>query len=58
MKCTLLNGIFTNFLKNLQSKNVIEAEWDPEGYSGPIEFKSVVVYEFELGQKLAIDLEI
>ena len=54
----ILDYIFTNFHKYLQSKNVIEAEWDPEGYSGPIEFKSVVVYEFELGQKLAIDLEI
>ena len=40
------------------NKTIIIADWDPQGYSGNLEFKSVVVYEYELGQKLAIDLEV
>ena len=58
MKCFRSLGNTISHHEANKNKTVIVADWDPQGYTGAMEFKSVVVYEYDFGQKLAIDLDV
>ena len=58
MKCFRSLGNTISHHEANKNKTVIAADWDPQGYTGSMEFKSVVVYEYDFGQKLAIDLDV
>ena len=58
MKCFRSLGNTISHHEANKNKTVIVADWDPQGYTGAMEFKSVVVYEYDFGQKLAIDVDL